>query len=297
MSRHPFLVRRHLQGRGVEPKGGTVSGRIWVGVTVVGLTCAAGGALFGQSGSTSTISACADRSGALRLVLPDKPCGSRETPVSWNVVGPQGLQGPQGPQGLVGMIGPQGPGGGPGATGEVGPVGPQGVPGEVGPQGPQGVQGTPGLSSTGTPQVVDANGQVLGTLIQTTGLPLVLRQMGEFTVALPVIAGYGFYATGMTFYYTSADCTGSAYTLGGGNLVPLATIAGGKALFAKALRNTEAMDVYTWNSVAPDGDPNIPGPCRNLRFEGGPYTMSELAEAVLMDLPTVVLPLRVKFLP
>jgi hypothetical protein len=182
-----------------------VNGRIWVGVTVVGLTCAAGGALFGQSGNTSTINACADRSGALRLVLPDKPCGTRETPVSWNVVGPQGLPGLPGPQGMPGLIGPQGPPGGAGPTGGSGPSGPQGVPGIIGPQGPEGSTGPVGL--TGGLTVVDADGVDVGPLLDSAHVGISVGGR-RYQTALDQNG----FLRGGEFYFLDTTCSDGPYS-------------------------------------------------------------------------------------
>lgn len=64
--------------------------------------------------------------GSVRIVNSPADCGNQETPVEWNIVGPQGPPGPTGPQGPQGIQGPQG------------------LPGEPGPPGPQGEQGPPG---------------------------------------------------------------------------------------------------------------------------------------------------------
>src|SRR6267378_917038 len=46
--------------------------------------------------------------GQLRIVGATESCGPSETPVVWNVTGPQGPQGIQGPQGVQGAQGIQG---------------------------------------------------------------------------------------------------------------------------------------------------------------------------------------------
>jgi hypothetical protein len=61
-----------------------------------------------------------DRTGAIRLIVPNRPCGKGETQIAWPAVtfpGPPGIQGPEGP------AGPQGP------QGPLGPRGAQGDPG------------------------------------------------------------------------------------------------------------------------------------------------------------------------
>src|SRR5205823_7641512 len=65
--------------------------------------------------SSNTIQGCYDnKSGALRKVASPNDCSQKETPISWNIVGPQGPQGIQGPQGVPGPQGPAGPQGPPG---------------------------------------------------------------------------------------------------------------------------------------------------------------------------------------
>ena len=65
--------------------------------------------------SSNTIQGCYDnKSGALRKAASPNDCTQKETPISWNIVGPQGPQGIQGPQGVPGPQGPAGPQGPPG---------------------------------------------------------------------------------------------------------------------------------------------------------------------------------------
>lgn len=96
------------------------------------LTGAVGAAVaYATIPNGETINGCYTKSGgALRVIDASvTKCGSKETALAWNVLGPTGPQGPQG------ATGPQG------AAGPAGPQGPQG------PAGPQGAQGTPGVSS------------------------------------------------------------------------------------------------------------------------------------------------------
>ncbi|HEV8246324.1 MAG TPA: hypothetical protein VGP93_11175, partial [Polyangiaceae bacterium] len=67
--------------------------------------------------------------GQLRIVGASESCGPSESPIVWNVVGPQGPQGIQGIQGI---------------QGETGPMGPQGLQGIPGLKGDTGQQGPPG---------------------------------------------------------------------------------------------------------------------------------------------------------
>jgi hypothetical protein len=61
----------------------------------------------------TTIHACVNKNGGIRIPPGGKPCYATETPLTWNVQGPQGPAGPQGIQGPKGDIGPQGPQGEP----------------------------------------------------------------------------------------------------------------------------------------------------------------------------------------
>lgn len=86
-----------------------------------------------SSASAQVIHACAkDKSGTMRLVTDPADCNSRETLISWNQVGPQGE------------------------------TGPAGEPGETGPEGPSGA----GLVA------IDANGEIVGTVVEWLGDPL-----------------------------------------------------------------------------------------------------------------------------
>ena len=157
------------------------------------LLFAAGLFISAQTEPTSVIQACADPKGVLRLLRPGSSCTARETPISWNVMGPQG------PQGVPGPVGPLGP---PGAQGAVGPIGPQGRPG------------------TGAHHVVDALGKVLGPVIGVSersfrsnlvhgGQPLVLFQVDRAAFVLEVHRSHiGSYLLLGSMYYESADCSG-----------------------------------------------------------------------------------------
>ena len=95
---------------------------IAVGVAIVAV--AAGSAAFAAiPDGNGVIHACYDnQSGQVRIYdsqtnLP-KSCGSKETAITWNKQGPQGLPGPKGDTGDPGAPGPQGD---PGPQGERGP--------------------------------------------------------------------------------------------------------------------------------------------------------------------------------
>lgn len=146
--------------------------------------------------TTGAIYACVNEAtGAVRIVASTASCHSGESRIHWNVAGPAG---PQGPQGVPGPRGSQGPAGPQGATG------PQGQVGATGPQGPSG---------TGALLVVDSQGKTIGPLSwpATAGYiwGVVLKVNGQL-LNLPITPN-GFQDTAVTLFYTSTDCSGTAY--------------------------------------------------------------------------------------
>src|SRR3954467_12167505 len=81
-------------------------------VTVGTIGLVAGGVAIAQAaipGSNGVITACYDKSGALRIIDAAKTsCARGETTVTWNQPGPQGPAGPAGPAGATGATGPAG---------------------------------------------------------------------------------------------------------------------------------------------------------------------------------------------
>jgi hypothetical protein len=91
-----------------------------VGLMVAGLLVATAGFVAAQT--STVINGCYDnRTKVLRYLPSGSSCTAKETPISWNQVGPQG---PPGPQGAQGETGPQGLQGEKGDTGAQGPRGP-----------------------------------------------------------------------------------------------------------------------------------------------------------------------------
>jgi hypothetical protein len=87
-----------------------------------------------------------------------------------SIVDQTGPQGPQGAKGDTGATGPQGPMGLTGATGAQGAKGDTGATGTQGPKGDTGAVGSQGLKGdSGGPRIVDANGRLVGSLIQHAG--------------------------------------------------------------------------------------------------------------------------------
>ena len=116
-------------------------------------------------------------------------------------MGPQGVAGATGVQGLVGPAGPQGAVGPQGVAGAAGAAGVAGAKGAMGATGPAGAMG---------PSVVvkDQLGKVLGIPVPTTvGAMGVLLHNNE--VGLP--DGYILLSAPTRIYYTTSNCTGSAY--------------------------------------------------------------------------------------
>ena len=148
---------------------------------------------------TSVIRACADSKGVLRLLTAGAACASRETLVSWSVVGPQGPQGLPGPAGVQGVQGIAGP------QGEPGLQGLQGAQGPAGPQGPGGVR------------VVDATGKLLGPVVGISevccggfaGRPLVLFTSDSDAFTLAVGESVIEDSSGWMVHYTAPNCTGT----------------------------------------------------------------------------------------
>ena len=99
-------------------------------VIIASLLCGLfGGALATVYASTTGIIYACVKSGQLRIVDVAVGCKAHETPLNWNIVGPQGPKGAKGdpgPQGVPGAKGDAGPQGVPGAAGAKGDTGPQG---------------------------------------------------------------------------------------------------------------------------------------------------------------------------
>jgi len=72
--------------------------------TLIALTLCAVFLVTASSGFAQVINGCVKNNGQLRIVSSAGQCGSNETAISWNAVGPQGPQGPQGPPGVTAGI-------------------------------------------------------------------------------------------------------------------------------------------------------------------------------------------------
>ncbi|GIU94286.1 MAG: hypothetical protein KatS3mg012_0743 [Gaiellaceae bacterium] len=144
----PGRYRGTAMGVSATPRRRSLAVALAASALVAGGTSLALAGSLRTSPVRTTLSACADREGSLRLVAPTRRCGAGERRVVWNIRGPRGPEGPSGPTGAA-LPGPPGPPGAPGehgAQGPAGPTGPAGPPGPPGPQGPQGATGPPGPS-------------------------------------------------------------------------------------------------------------------------------------------------------
>jgi hypothetical protein len=78
-------------------------------VIALGIAVLFGATLVFAHGDATTIEACAGPTGRIRLLGPgflgsyNMECRESETPVEWNIIGPQGPEGPQGPPGVLGF--------------------------------------------------------------------------------------------------------------------------------------------------------------------------------------------------
>ena len=167
-----------------------------------------------------------------------------ETQIANIPAGPEGLTGPQGPKGDTGAIGPQGPRGLAGATGPQGLKGDVGATGPAGPMGlpgPQGEKGDPGEPADMTRvtalesavlgyNALFVDGQEVGPVVlrsgpnvqgfyETNTVAMAYFRTGERVLALRVdllwptkkALGEGSNNFGQTLYFTSTNCSGTAY--------------------------------------------------------------------------------------
>jgi hypothetical protein len=170
-------------------------------VALVGLAILAGatGVAYATAAvvaSTSVINACTnDKNGELRMVEAAGACRRKESPVTWNVQGPQGDVGPAGSQGL---------------KGDAGATGVQGPPGPTGPQGPAGPAGTNGvvrslddLKGVACNESSPAKGTVDVTYESPSGVAvLTCKPSTYYTLTITVSGGNTF----DNVYYTSYSC-------------------------------------------------------------------------------------------
>ena len=142
------------------------------------------------------------------LIFPD---GSKQVSA-----GPGGVEGPAGP------TGPQGAAGAQGAVGPAGPTGAQGAQGNAGAQGAQGLMGIQGVAGpTGATGAQGATGpqagalRILDSLDQEVGFAELSNRVYRFVNGRWIsfqATEFGILPGGsVTYYYTSADCTGTRH--------------------------------------------------------------------------------------
>lgn len=175
--------------------------------------------------------------------------------------GPTGPTGATGPAGPVGPIGPAGPAGAAGGPGPAGPPGPAGTPGGPGPAGPAGTPGGPGPAGpAGTPgaagpvgpvgpvgpagpsgggsRVLNADGQLIGTLLEITNRSVTVMNTGGYVFS---IFTNGNIVPTQT-YFSGAGCTGTPYLNDGSSV-------GGRLRYYKILAySTDTNSLYTMSN-------------------------------------------------
>jgi hypothetical protein len=163
--------------------------RVLIVATVV-ISAATYASIPGPSG---VITGCYNKSGGTLRVIDSSVtnCGSNETKITWNQVGPQG------PIGLQGPAGPQGPQGVQGPAGATGPQGPQGPAGPHGPAGPAGVPGTSAATFAFNNGVIGITTDY--TLVASKALPV-----GSWAIQANVELGGAGSFSGLTSFAT--DC-------------------------------------------------------------------------------------------
>ena len=174
---------------------------------------------------------------------PIGPIGPAGPPGPAGATGPAGPAGPPGPIGLTGAAGPIGPAGPAGATGPAGPPGPTGATGLQGPAGPTGPQGPAGV---GALELVDANGVVIGPMID---INYVVFEIGGTKIAAYTIFGE-FYSNNIALYFTSIDCSGTQYLSDPYDL-PLAFASGSQLWYPSGTPQTITAKSYEFRF--PDG--------------------------------------------
>ena len=131
-----------------------------IAAIAIGLVAGAAGVAYATTvvtrTTTTTIQACTNHDGEIRIVSSPSDCKHKEQLLTWNVQGPTGPAGPAGPAGApgpkgdTGVAGPTGPVGPKGDTGPAGAAGPKGdtgntgATGAIGPSGPVGPKGDTG---------------------------------------------------------------------------------------------------------------------------------------------------------
>lgn len=184
-----------------------------------------------------------------------------------------------------------GPKGDPGPRGPEGPQGPQGVQGPTGPTGPAGPAG-PGLVVTDSPGG-GAPPNVLG--------PLVGYDQGSSTMSFfrdgivwPVDPGTGAiryaFPQGSTFFFETADCTGTPWVNTGPEPVPLqGPLCQRGAGPLGACKGPYVLDVGVLNAAIRSRINSTTQVCEQVSFSGPFVSVREVASPVnARNLPLIV---------
>jgi hypothetical protein len=252
----------------------------------------------GTQGATGAPGAAGPQgaTGAQGATGPQGPAGANGD------AGPQGDVGPQGPQGATGPQGPAGANGNAGPQGAVGPQGLQGVEGPagangaVGPQGnpgPQGPQGPAGPGGDNGRTIIDASGVEIGIVELSTGF--VSRKFGSDVVML-AMAPQGIAQAAITFYHTSANCTGPRYLWNNGGLFAyFGQYLGGSVFYTRLADAAFPPMAQTINSrevVNIGSDPMTMGSCTASPM--GFQSMGPVVAVTDPALNSMVVPFRLK---
>jgi Collagen triple helix repeat (20 copies) len=268
-----------------------------LGIFAIGalVTLGAFGAPSAHAAST-VINACIKtKTGRVRIVGSAASCRKSEYATQWNISGPAGdtgpsgaagPQGPSGPPGAAGPPGPEGPAGPQGAAGPAGPAGAQGSTGAMGPAGPAGPTGSQGPSGVGALIVTDATGEQLGRYDPDS--QTVIHPFGSNFVAIAVDSS-GFTETGIDFYHTSADCSGTRYIPGVANpLMESGFTTDDKAVYFQNGSATQ-MTFFSIEHVDAGADALQPGTCAS---SSGFNSLGATVKTT--SLPSVVAPLHLQ---
>jgi hypothetical protein len=133
------------------------------------------------------------------------------------------------------------------------PTGQAGTPGPEGPAGPAGAEGPAGPAGAGAHTIVDANGLVIGTMHLLSGM--VERRFGSDVVLLPVTP-QGFVRADVTFYHTTADCSGDRFLPNNNGLFAYMGYLVGNSVFYTTLSNPSepARTFRSARTVTPAGN-------------------------------------------
>ena len=209
-----------------------------------------------------------------------------------------GARGPAGPRGSVGPAGARGAAGPTGSVGPQGPAGPAGATGPAGPQGPEGPAGPAGPAGLGSqgPAVVDANGVVVGTMLDGYN-GWVMRQVGSDRLLLQV-TGQGLPAPMISFLHTTDDCSGPRYVnnMNGAGLLYLAQASGSQLVYSRLIDPSYSVALVprSIEAMMPGQDVNAPGQCVPQPQSDSPQSMGLAVVASDPAIGALVAPFRVE---